>query len=182
MFDYGNAVPDLLFTNAASTASMKPSTLASSRKLEPVTACPDWDLVWATSTASVKRSALVSPARTPIGIETLPMLVPSLTPVSVIAMFWALGTPLQLTVTTLPLALVVAGCPPQAAESTVTGPGNVTTMVWCPFGPPDRDSIPSGPLNGRSMSKSPTEPCVLRETAPIGATPVAEQKLFPETR
>src|ERR1051325_1994377 len=49
---YGRAVPDLDFTRAASTASMKPSAFTSSRKLEFVTGLPDWDLVWATSTAS----------------------------------------------------------------------------------------------------------------------------------
>ena len=45
-----------------------------------------------------------------------------------------------------------------------------------------RGSIPSGPLNGRSTSKFPALPWVLRETAPIGAMPVAEQKLFPLTK
>ena len=76
------------------------------------------------------RFAVVSPARTPIGIETFPTLVPSLTLVSVIAMSVAFGTPVQFTVTTLPLVLVVAGCPPQEAEPTLwIGPGNVTTIV-----------------------------------------------------
>ena len=83
----GKAVPDLLFTNAVSTASINPSTLTSSRKFEPVTALPDWDLVWLTSIASQKRSALVSAANTPIGMETFPVLAPSLTPVREMAIF-----------------------------------------------------------------------------------------------
>ena len=94
------------------------------------------------------------------------------TPVSTMAMFWAFGTPVQLTVTTLPLLAVVAGCPPQVAELTVTGAGNVTTMGWLPFAPPVRDSIPSGPLSGRLISKSPTEPCSLA-SAPKEASAAA---------
>src|SRR5256885_873130 len=77
---YGSAVPDLLFTSEASTASMNPSTLASSRKFELVTALPDCDLVWLTSTASQNRSALVSPISTAIGMPTSPVLPPPLTP------------------------------------------------------------------------------------------------------
>jgi hypothetical protein len=42
---YGNAVPDLLFTSEASTASMNPSTFTSSRKFAFVTGLPDCDLV-----------------------------------------------------------------------------------------------------------------------------------------
>jgi hypothetical protein len=75
------------------------------------------------------RFAVVSPSSTPIGMETFPLWVPSLTPVSVIAIFCAFGTPVQFTVTTLPLVLVVAGCPPHAADPTVTGFGNVATIV-----------------------------------------------------
>src|SRR5205823_3027543 len=41
----GSAVPDLLFTSETSTASIKPSTLTSSRKLELVTGLPDCDFV-----------------------------------------------------------------------------------------------------------------------------------------
>ena len=38
---YGSAVPDLDFTSDASTASINPSTLTSSRKFVSVTALPD---------------------------------------------------------------------------------------------------------------------------------------------
>jgi len=66
----------------------------------------------------------------PIGIETFPVFVPSLTLVKVIAMSCAFGTPEQFTVTTLPFILVVAGCPAHEAEPMLAiGPGNVTTIV-----------------------------------------------------
>ena len=39
-------MPDFDFTRPMSLALMLPSTVTSSRKLEPVTALPDWDLVW----------------------------------------------------------------------------------------------------------------------------------------
>src|ERR1041385_1306370 len=117
--DYGRAVPDLLFTNAMSALSMNPSMFMSSRKFDPVTALPDCDFVCEMSAESTKRSLVVSPTKTPIGIDTFPLFVPSLTFVRVIAIFVAFGMPVQFTVTTLPLVLVVAGCPPHVAEATL---------------------------------------------------------------
>ena len=126
----GNAVPDFDLADVMSALFTKPSAFKSSRKLEPVTALPDCDLVWVMSAELTNRSALTSPANTPIGMETLLVFVPSLTPVSVMAMFCAFGTPVQFTVTTLPLVDVVAGCPAHEADVTLMiGAGNVTRIV-----------------------------------------------------
>src|SRR6266478_2631848 len=100
-------------------------------------------------------------------METLPTFVPSFTPIRFIATVCALGTPVQFTVTWLPDMLVVAAFPAQvAAPTALIGVGKVTTMVWLPVGlPPARHSIPRLPESGRSTSKVPAEPWVLRETA-----------------
>ena len=46
---YGSDAPDFDFTSDTSIASMNPSPLTSSRKLEFVTGFPDCDLIWLTS-------------------------------------------------------------------------------------------------------------------------------------
>ena len=84
-----------------------------------------------TSAASVRRLASISPNRMPMGTETFAILVPSLTPFKFTAIVWALAMPVQLMVTSLPLALAVAGRPPQVAmaEATFTGTANVITTL-----------------------------------------------------
>src|SRR5207237_6861182 len=98
----------------------------------------------------------------------MPVFVPLETLNNVTLIVCAFCTPVQLTVTTPPLVLVVAEFAPHVAEPTVTAAGKDTTTVWLPFGPPLRHSIPGVPVRGRLMSNVPAVPCVLRETAPVG--------------
>ena len=43
---YGNAVPDLDFTNEMSPLSIEPSAVTSERKLAGEIACPERDAIW----------------------------------------------------------------------------------------------------------------------------------------
>ena len=128
----GSAVPDLDFTNPISPLLRLPSMVTSERKFVLPTTCPDRDFVCAMSPEFTLRSAVVSPARTPIGTTTLPVLIPSLTPTRVIPIVCALDTPVRFTKTLLPLVLVLLTVPVPdvtVAEVNVTGAANVRT-IW----------------------------------------------------
>ena len=92
---YGSPVPDFDFTSEISALSIAPSTLRSSRKLDGPTALPDCDLVWLISAESTAGSALVSPTSRPMVTEAL---LPPFTPVRLMVVYWALGTPVKFTV------------------------------------------------------------------------------------
>src|SRR5947207_4539147 len=105
---YGRPVPmcDLMF--ATSPALMAPLAFTSERKFVPSSTCPIRDLVCATSPEFTAPLPLVSPMSTPICTLTSPVVIPSLTPVNVTVIRWALLTPVRLTVTVvLPLPLLL---------------------------------------------------------------------------
>ena len=96
---YGSAVPDLDSTSPISALLRVPSTVTSSRKLEPVTGLPDCDLVWPVSAELTEALAVVSATRTPIVAEAVPMApVTSIAPDRVTVRYWAFGTPVRATV------------------------------------------------------------------------------------
>lgn len=110
-FCQGRPVPECAFTMEMSAALIEPLAFTSSRKFDAPTDCPLCDLVWLISAALATRFALVSPSRTLIGMETSPVLVPSLTLKRVSVSVCALATLLRLTVTTEPLMVTASTCP-----------------------------------------------------------------------
>src|SRR2546423_5532129 len=96
---YGRPVPILDFTSPTSPALILPLTFTSDRKFVVSTVWPIRDLVCATSPAFTAPLPLVSPMSTPICTPTSPVVIPSLTPVNVTVIRWALVTPVKLTLT-----------------------------------------------------------------------------------
>ena len=126
-------MPDFNFTVETSVLLIELDTITSLRKLVASTACPDRNFVWLTSDELTEPLAVVSPRSTPIGTLISPMLVPSLTPLSVTVMRCALVTPVRSTViVVVPLPVLPLTDPAPtvtAALVKVTELGKVNT-IW----------------------------------------------------
>src|SRR5580704_2828368 len=100
---YGNDVRDCWRVIKTSLESMRPLVSTSARKLDGFAV---WRLSCRTRKVSVESTRPLpstSPRSTPIGIETSPLCIPSLTPVRLMLSVCALLTPVRFIVTTLPL-------------------------------------------------------------------------------
>src|SRR5580704_4172886 len=172
---YGSEVRDCWRVIKTSLESMRPLVSTSARKLDGLAV---WRLSCRTRKVSVESTRPLpstSARSTLIGTETLPLLVPSLTPSKLIESVCALLTFVRLTVTWLPLTVgapEMDAVPPAPGVTValviVTGAAKVTITLWLPAIGPVRDSIPGRPLRGKSTLKSPALPCVLRDTALTG--------------
>lgn len=169
-------MPDLDLTVETSELLIKPLTVTSVRKFVAFVAVPLRALVWLTSEALTEPLLFVSPSSTPIIAGTLPEApVESCTLAKVTVVDWALVTPVRLTVYWFafgPSALLLTDPAPPVtlALATLTRLfGKVKTILKFLLAPPLRHStlrVAGG--CGKTMSKSPALPWVMRETTANG--------------
>lgn len=114
----------------------------------------------------------VSPARTfmltAVSGRTCPKV--SVTLYKVTAKCWTSATPIRFSVMALPLTVPLEMVPVPVVTPAIPlamSLGKLITIVCTP--PLERHSTPGAPLSGRGISKVPAAPCVLRETAAVGA-------------
>ena len=107
-------MPTSDLTIATSVELIVPLAFTSSRKFDIVTGWPACDLVRLTSEELTAALPFTSPTRTPMGIGTLPMCVPSFTLKSVTVILWTLVTPVRL--------IVICDVPPPLKLLTLPAP------------------------------------------------------------